>query len=145
MIKLGKKKCIVAVSGYFDPIHIGHIEYLAEAKELGTHLIVILNTDKQAKMKKGYVFMPYDERKVILESIEYVDEVVQNIDTNTACAKSLEYYKPDIFAKGGDRDSKNMPQAEIDIAKKLGIKIVYGVGGSKVQSSSWLVDKVKKK
>lgn len=134
----------MAVSGYFDPIHIGHIRYLAEAKKLGTKLMVILSRDGQCIKKKGYVFMSYMERKEILESIRYVDEVVPNLDTDTSCAKSLEFLKPDIFIKGGDRNSKNIPQAEIDVAKKLGIKIVYGAGGGKIQSSSWLIEKVKK-
>lgn len=138
-----KKKIRVAVSGYFDPIHVGHIKYLAEAKKLGTELIVILSRDGQCLKKKGYVFMPYLERKVILESIRYVNQVVPNLDGDTSCANSLREYHPDIFAKGGDRNPKNMPIEEIVVAKAKGIKIIYGVGGGKIQSSSWLIGKVK--
>jgi len=139
-----KKIKLVAVSGYFDPIHIGHIRYLAKARQLGDYLVVILSTDEQCKKKKGYVFMPYEERKEILESIAYVNLVVPNIDKDNTCAKSFDKLRPNIFAKGGDRTSSNMPKAELDICKKRNIKIVYNVGGGKIQSSSWLIGKVKK-
>lgn len=89
--------------------------------------------------------MPFQERKEILESIRYIDEVVPCIDKGDTVKKSLEHLKPDIFAKGGDRTPKNMPKAEIETCDRLGIKIVYGVGGEKIQSSSWLINKIKKK
>lgn len=127
---------IVAVSGYFDPIHVGHIEYLKLAKELGGKLIVILNNDEQAKLKKGKPFMPLEERKSILKAIKYVDEVFISIDNDKSVCKSLEAIKPDIFAKGGDRFSSEIPEAEI--CRKLGIKIVDGLG-NKIQSSSDLI------
>ena len=134
----------VAVSGYFDPIHIGHIRHFKEAKKLAGEngkLIVILNNDKQALLKKGFYFMPQEERKEILESIRYVDEVFISIDEDRTVCKSLEAVKPDIFAKGGDRTNKNTPEQEV--CKRLGIKVVFGVGGGKIQSSSWLIGKIK--
>jgi D-beta-D-heptose 7-phosphate kinase/D-beta-D-heptose 1-phosphate adenosyltransferase len=130
---------IVAVSGGFDPVHIGHILHFKEAKSLGDHMLVILHSDQWLINKKGFVFMPYEERKAILESIRYVDEVVPAVDDDPSVYKSLEYYKPDVFAKGGDRTEGNLPKCELDICRKHNIKIVYGVGGKKIQSSSELV------
>ncbi len=136
-----EKQIIVAASGYFDPIHIGHIEYLEKAKKLGTKLIVILNTDEQAILKKGYVFMPLEERRKIVESLKFVDEVFISIDKDKSVCKSLEAIKPNIFAKGGDRTVSNIP--EVDICNKHNIKIIDGLG-EKLQSSSELVKKIKK-
>lgn len=135
-------KIIVAVSGGFDPIHVGHIRYLRDAKSLGDELVVILNSDRFLKKKKGYVFMPYKERKEILESIKYVDRVIPCIDNDQTVAKTLEQLRPNIFAKGGDRTIESLPKREIETCKKLGIKLVLGVGGKKVQSSSWLIKKL---
>lgn len=132
---------IVAVSGGFDPIHIGHLRSILEARELGDSVMVILTRDDQLIKKKGYVFMPYHERKEILMRIDGVDMVLPNIDLDLSSTQSLERYSPDIFAKGGDRTEDNMPQMEKDICQKIGCKIVYGVGGGKIQSSSWLVKK----
>ncbi len=136
------KKIIVATSGYFDPIHAGHIELMEKAKRLGDRLIVILNTDEQAIMKKGFVFMPFNERKKIVESLKFVDEVTGSIDKDQTQCRTLEKLKPDIFAKGGDRNSGNIPEKEV--CGKFGIKIVDGLG-EKIQSSSWLIEKSKRK
>lgn len=134
---------VVAVSGGFDPIHIGHIRSIKEAKELGGRLIVILTRDDQLVVKKGYAFMPYEERKAILESIKWVDEVVENVDKGIESFESLNLYKPNIFAKGGDRILDTMPIREIEICERIGCRIVYGIGGGKIQSSSQLVANVK--
>lgn len=136
---------VVAVSGGFDPIHIGHIRYLRDAKKLGDILVVMLNTDDWLIRKKGYVFMSYNERKEVIESIKYVDRVVPVIDKDKSVAKTLEGLKPNIFAKGGDRYLSNIPKNEINICTKYKINIICGVGGGKIQSSSWLVNKIKKK
>lgn len=138
-------RVIVAVSGGFDPLHVGHIRHFLGAKKEGTHLIVFLQPDSWLKKKKGYVFMTYEERKEIIESIKWVDFVVKVIDKDMTVAKTLEKYKPDIFMKGGDRTLDNIPQEEKDVCKKLGIIIMYDEMGGKVQSSSWLVDKVRGK
>lgn len=134
---MNKKKIVVAVSGGFDPIHIGHIRYFKEAKKLGDELLVILNTDDFLIRKKGKPFMIFDERKEILEAIRWVDEVVASVDNDQTVCKSLRYYRPDIFAKGGDRTIDNIPEKET--CNELRIKMFFGVGGPKIQSSSWLI------
>lgn len=135
------EKMKIVASGYFDPIHVGHIEYLKLAKQLGGTLIVIVNNDKQAKIKKGFSFMNENERLEIVKNIKYVDEVFLSIDDDSTVCKSLEKLKPDIFAKGGDRNSSNIP--EFEICNKHNIKIVDGLG-NKIQSSSDLISGVKK-
>ena len=137
---MNKKKTIVATSGYFDPIHIGHIELFKKAKELGDHLIVIVNNDAQTIMKKGYVFMPAEEKIKIISELKCVDEVMISIDMDTTQCKTLESLKPNIFAKGGDRYSYEIPEA--DVCKNNNIKIVDGLG-AKIQSSSELIKRAK--
>ena len=132
------KKTTVAVSGYFDPLHIGHIEYFEKAKKLGDKLIVILNNDHQTRLKKGTSFMPQEERAKILKSLKSVDEVFISVDEDGSVCRSLELIKPDIFAKGGDRYSHEIPENEI--CERYNIKIIDGLGG-KIQSSSELLRK----
>ncbi len=127
------KEVIVVASGYFDPLHKGHVEYLNLAKKLGTKLIVIVNNDNQAIIKKGKSYMDEGERLFIVSSLKSVDEVFLSIDQDSSVCKSLELLKPNIFAKGGDRFSCEIP--ETPICKKNGIKIVDGLG-EKIQSSS---------
>ena len=136
-----KKEKIIVASGYFDPIHIGHIEYLKLAKELGGKLIVIVNNDHQCAMKKGKAFMKDKERAQILKAIRYVDDVFISIDKDESVCKSLEAIKPDIFAKGGDRFNYEIPEAKI--CKYLGIEIIDKLG-AKIQSSSKLTGLKKK-
>lgn len=130
---------IIIVSGYFDPIHVGHIEYLKLSKELGDKLIAILNNDEQCVLKKGKPFMTQEERLEILKAIRYVDEVFLSIDRDKSVCESIkaiaEKYKGNemIFAKGGDRFSYEVPEAKV--CKELGIKMVDGLG-KKIQSSS---------
>ena len=128
----------VAVSGGFDPVHIGHIRYLKGAAELGK-VLVMLNTDEWLTRKKGKPFMPYDERKEILEAIRYVHKVVPVVDEGNSVAESIGHYKPDIFAKGGDRTIDNIPQDEKDAIMSVGGSLVVNVGGGKIQSSRWLI------
>jgi len=129
-------KSKIVVSGGFDPVHIGHIRLFQEAKKLG-YLIVILNSDEFLIRKKGQPFMPFQERKKILESIKYIDKVVECIDKDQTVCKTLKKIKPDIFANGGDRTSSNIP--EIEVCEKLGIKMIFGVGGQKIRSSSQFI------
>lgn len=139
-----KKPVVVAVSGGFDPLHVGHVRLFQEAKKLGDKLIVILNNDNWLLKKKGCFFMPEKERKELIEALQAVDEVVisgheLNPKDMSVCAE-LKKIKPDIFANGGDRTKKNIP--EIAICEAIGCKMIFGVGhGGKVQSSSWLLDK----
>lgn len=135
-----KKEIIVVTSGYFDPLHVGHIECFELAKKLGDKLVVIINNDHQAVLKKGAPFMPQEERAKIVKSLKPVDDVFICIDEDSSVCKSIEAIKPDIFAKGGDRFSHEIPEAEI--CKKLNIKIVDGLG-EKIQSSSDLIKKSK--
>jgi cytidyltransferase-like protein len=135
-----KKEIIVAASGHFDPLHLGHIEYLKKAKSLGDKLIVIVNNDGQTILKKGYEFMPLNERAEIIKSLKFVDEIFVSIDEDKTVCRSLASVRPDIFAKGGDRFSSEIPEGPI--CKELGIKIVDGLG-DKIQSSSELVARSK--
>lgn len=144
-----RKKIIVAVSGGFDPVHVGHVRLLQHARALGDELVVILNNDNWLKKKKGYAFMPEKERKEIIEAFAGVDRVVltkhpPNPKDMSVCAE-LKKIKPDIFAQGGDRNTANIPPCEVWLQKELGFKVVENVGrGGKVQSSSWLIAKYEK-
>src|SRR3989338_124243 len=132
---------IVAVSGYFNPIHKGHIELFREAKKLCDKLIVILNNDTQVKLKRSKAFMDEQERKAIIEAIKYVDEVFISVDEDGTQRKTLQLLQPHIFANGGDRRNENdIP--ETDVCRKHSIQMVFNVGGNKVQSSSWLLSAV---
>lgn len=130
-------KKTVAVSGGFDPIHVGHLRMLQEAAKLGS-LTVIINSDNWLKRKKGYVFMTWEERAEIISAFECVDNVVEALDDDKTVCESLKVLKPDIFANGGDRVSTNTPESKI--CKELGIEMAYNVGGDKVRSSSNLVN-----
>lgn len=150
-MKDNKKKGagLVAVSGGFDPIHIGHVRLFKEARKLGKKLVVILNNDNWLLNKKGFVFMPQDERKEIMLESGLVDKVVitghKRNDLDTSVNRELTALQPEIFANGGDRKPDGVPVPEVELCKKLGIKMLYNVGrGGKVQSSSWLTNKVAK-
>jgi cytidyltransferase-like protein len=137
---------IVAVSGGFDPVHIGHVRMFNEAKRLGDKLVVILNNDNWLMKKKGFVFMPEAERKEILESFGAVDEVVFTSHgpdaSDMSVSEALRSVRPHIFANGGDRFTHNTPETEA--CADIGCKMVFNVGtGGKVQSSSWLLSKAK--
>lgn len=139
-----KKKIItVAASGAFDPIHVGHIQYLRAAAKLGDRLVVILNSDDFLLRKKGFVFRPFHDRKVILENIKGVDEVITCIDKDQTVCKTLEQIKPDIFAKGGNPAlCKNLP--EIDTCRSIGCELIMNVGGDEIRVDKELSWKVKK-
>ena len=133
------KSLRVAVSGYFNPIHSGHIEYFTLAKELAGKngkLIVILNNDEQIALKGSKPFWNLEERRKIIEAIKYVDEVYVSIDKDESVCKSLMVVAPDIFAKGGDRFANEVPEAKI--CKKLKIKMIDGLE-KKIQASSELI------
>jgi cytidyltransferase-like protein len=150
-----KKPSIVAVSGGFDPLHIGHVRMFQEAKKLGEKLVVIINNDNWLKLKKGFVFMPEKERKELIESFDFVDDVVltdhKKDDTDMSVVRTLARVKPHIFANGGDRDTADAKKknsslnADQAFCAKHGIKLAYSVGrGGKVQSSSWIINAARK-
>lgn len=138
-----QKPIVVAVSGGFDPIHKGHVRLFQEAKKLGDKLVVILNNDNWLRAKKRNIFMSQDERKEILEALACVDKVMltnhpENPKDMSVC-KELSLLKPNIFANGGDRHKGNIP--EVATCNAIGCQMVFNVGGGKVQSSSWLLEK----
>ena len=124
---------IVAVSGYFDPIHVGHLEYLRLSKKLGDKLVVIVNNDHQCVLKKGKPFMDEKDRVEIVRSLKMVDEVFLSIDDDKSVCKSLEKIKPHIFANGGDRLTGEVPESTV--CKKYNIQMTDGLG-DKIRSSS---------
>ena len=124
---------LVAISGYFDPLHVGHLEYIKLSKKLGDRLVVIVNNDFQSKLKKGKSFMNESDRIEIVKSIIWVDDAIISVDKDGSVCKSIELVKPDIFANGGDRKNKEIPESKI--CNKLGIKIIDGIG-KKIRSSS---------
>ena len=125
-----KKVCI---SGYFDPLHVGHIEYINKAKKLGDYLVVIVNNNLQCKLKKGKFFMVENDRAEFVKNLKSVDEVFLSIDSDKTVCKSLEKLKPSIFANGGDRKNYEIPESKV--CNMNGIEIIDGLG-DKIRSSS---------
>lgn len=132
----------IMVSGGFDPIHVGHVRMILDAAKYGD-VIVVANSDDWLKRKKGYIFMPWEERAEILNSIRGVVSVVPVDDSDNSVCEAIGRVKPDYFANGGDRKIGNTP--EVDLCSKLGINLVWNVGGDKIQSSSDLVAATKSK
>ncbi len=131
---------LIAVSGGFDPLHVGHVRMIEQAATLGD-VVVILNTDEWLMRKKGFVFMPFEQRREILLALRDVHNVIIARDEDDSVCETLKYLKPDYFSNGGDRTSKNTP--EIQMCKEAGIKILWGVGGKKIASSSELANAVR--
>lgn len=135
--KKDSKKIKVAVSGYFNPLHVGHLEMIERAKKLGDYLVVIVNSDYQVKLKGSVPFMNEKDRIKIIKALRSVDEVFLSIDKDKTVCKSLAKIKPNIFANGGDRKNLN-DVPEYDVCQKLKIKMVDGLG-KKIRSSSILI------
>lgn len=119
-------KQIVCVSGGFDPYHVGHARMLQGAAYFG-RLVVILNSDKWIIRKHGYILVPWTERKEMLMAVKGVDEVVRVIDEDDTVCEALKRIRPDVFANGGLRTIGNTPERAM--CEKLGIKMVWGIGG----------------
>ena len=134
-----KKK--IMVSGSFDPIHIGHVRMILEAAEYG-EVIVVANSDDWLMRKKGYIFMPWVERAEIISSIRGVVRVEHVDDSDNSVCEAIDRCRPDAFANGGDRKGNNTP--EVALCNRLGIDLIWNVGGGKIQSSSDLVAASKK-
>tara|TARA_Y100000592_G_scaffold37173_1_gene58831 strand:+ start:714 stop:1163 length:450 start_codon:yes stop_codon:yes gene_type:complete len=132
----------VVVSGYFDPIHVGHLEMMKLAKQLGDELVVIVNNDKQAKLKKKKSFMSEDDRLKIVKAIRYTDAAFISVDEDKTVCGSLEKVRRNykdyniIFANGGDRHSGEIPESKV--CKKCNIQMIDGLG-DKIRSSSEIV------
>lgn len=129
---------IACVSGYFDPLHIGHIEYFKQSKQIADKLMVIVNNDEQAILKKGSPFMPADERIQIIQELKCVDYVVKSVDSDRTVCQTLATVspRPTYFCNGGDQNNNSIPEATI--CYELGIELRDGFG-DKIQSSSWLI------
>ena len=126
----------IMVSGGFDPIHKGHVRMILAAAEHGD-VVVVANSDDWLMRKKGYVFMPWEERAEIISAIRGVAEVVAVDDSDNTVCEALVRCKPDAFANGGDRKGGNTPEVRICIENN--IQLLWNVGGEKIQSSSELV------
>ena len=134
-------KKTIMVSGGFDPIHVGHVRMILDAANFA-NVIVVANSDDWLMRKKGYVFMPWQERAEIIASIRGVVSVESVDDSDNTLCEAISRLKPDYFANGGDRKIGNTP--EVDLCEDLGISLVWNVGGLKIQSSSDLVSAAKK-
>lgn len=130
---------VIVASGYFNPLHLGHIKYLNAAKWMGGKLAVVVNNDHQVALKGATPFMSEQDRAAIVGSLRFVDYVTIAIDKDRGISKTLEILRPTIFVNGGDvRDESECREAET--CRKLGIHMVFGVGGNeKLRSSSDLI------
>ena len=139
------RKSVIILSGGFDPVHKGHIRMFREASKLGANVIIGLNSDEWLTRKKGKPFMNFNERKEILEAFRYINQVIPFDDSDDSACDLIEkvddMYDTDqkiYFANGGDRGKGNVP--ELDTCKNLNVVMLWGVGGGKIQSSSWLIN-----
>lgn len=132
---------IAIVSGYFNPLHGGHLDMIENASSLGDHLIVIVNNDKQQHLKKGKIILDESNRLRLMRALRGVDQVVLSVDDDPSVVKTLEMIATQhpgdklIFANGGDRNSnKEVPETEV--CNRRNIKMVFGVGGNNKSDSS---------
>ena len=156
------RRSVIILSGGFDPVHKGHLRMFREASWLGHQVIVGLNSDEWLRRKKGKPFMKFEERKEIIEGFKYVNQVLPFDDSDDTAndlihrvhniydGEEFEHDYSDIshmgmvgyykiyFANGGDRTKKNVP--EMDVCRELDVTMLWGIGGGKIQSSSWLID-----
>lgn len=142
---MGQLKVSV-VSGYFNPLHVGHLRMMRDAKRLGDILVVIVNNDEQQVLKKGRVIIPEQHRCEIVSSIKFVDRTVLSIDLDGSVRSTLASLRkeyPDdtlIFANGGDRQDAGSI-AESEVCRGLGIEIKFGIGGHyKADASSRIIE-----
>lgn len=139
-----KKKAII-VSGYFNPIHKGHLEYFAKAKSMADELFVIVNSDLQRSLKGSKEFQNEEERVIIVSHIREVDKTILSIDKDRTVCETIRKIVADYgsdyeiaFANGGDQNNDTIP--EKPVCNDLGVALIDGLGG-KIQSSSWLLKK----
>ena len=137
------KKKVIIVSGYFNPIHKGHLEYFENAKSHGELLFVIVNSDHQRELKGSKKFQDENERLFIVSSLRVVDKAILSIDQDRTVRETIKHihkkYQKDYslsFANGGDQNNDTIP--ERPICEELGLELIDGLG-QKIQSSSWLL------
>jgi|TARA_R100001129_G_scaffold122671_1_gene85472 cytidyltransferase-like protein len=140
---------VVVISGFFNPLHIGHIDYISAARNLGDFLIVIVNSDEQVETKGSIPFMNEDDRLNIITNIKGVDRAVLAIDKDSSVCQTIReefkrlqndpFFEEMIFANGGDRKQGGVPEDILE--EELGVRMFYNTGGDKVQSSSELIKK----
>ena len=135
----------IIVSGYFNPIHKGHLEYLNCAKAIADKLFVIVNNDHQRELKGSKEFQDEDERVIIISNLKAVDEVILSIDKDRTVCETIKHISEKFgneyelaFANGGDQNNDSIPEAVV--CKELGVTLIDGLG-EKIQSSSWLLEK----
>jgi cytidyltransferase-like protein len=141
---MGAPERIAIVSGYFNPIHVGHLRMVKAARELAPHLVVIVNNDKQQLLKKGRILMTEDDRQAIVAELRSVDEAMVAVDDDATVVASLRKLReryPDaelLFCNGGDRSDAGdpVPSAETHLTEEIGLQMVYGVGGEEKSDSS---------
>ena len=143
------QKKVVVISGYFNPCHMGHIEYARAARDVaGPEGIVycIINSDAQSHLKKGYSFIPEKDRLAVMNAMRYIDHAILSVDTDRTVCKTLEllctsaeYETPTHFLNDGDVTAQNRCPEEV-VCETHGIALVYASNG-KIQSSSWILEK----
>ena len=149
-MKEGNKRTLVIASGYFNPLHNGHIDYLELSKKLGDKLVVVVNNDRQQIIKRGHILLDEGQRMKIVEALKPVDKVFLSIDRDLSVSESIkqiyfhnkDFYNHFIFSNGGDRHIIEIPETEI--CRKLGIEMKEGIG-KKVESSSEMLERYKLK
>jgi cytidyltransferase-like protein len=133
---------VAVVSGYFNPIHIGHLKMIRAARAYGDHLVVIVNNDRQQLLKKGRILMTEDDRHAIVAELRAVDEAIVAVDDDRTVVASLRHVRERyphaqlVFCNGGDRSPDGDPAPEAALADEIGLEMVYGVGGEDKSDSS---------
>ena len=136
----------IAISGYFDPLHVGHLEYIELASQLGDHLTVIVNNDHQRELKGSKEFQDENERMIIVSNIKAVDKAILSIDSDRSVCKTIVSIAKEFgeefdlgFANGGDQNNETIPEKEV--CEQMKVTLIDGLG-DKIQSSSWLLNKL---
>ena len=140
-----ERKTFVITSGYYNPLHVGHVRYLTQAKALGDVHVAIINNDAQVRLKGSVPFMSEQERLEILSALKAVDIAVLSLDTDGTVCRTIrnvvgEFSREGVtwvFAKGGDRVESNIPEKKL--CQEMGIALAFNIGGGKIQSSSTLI------
>ena len=132
-----REEKIIAISGGFDPIHIGHLQLFRDASEYGK-VCVVLNSDSWIVNKKGFFFMPWEERSLIITSIPWVSKIIKAKDRDGTVCDTLREIRPDYFGNGGPRRLSNMPLKEISLCEELNIPMIWNLGENSMQTPHML-------